>query len=398
MKEINDIFKYSNKVSLTKDEKEGIRHMLEARMNMGPVRVGLLERLKYQRSIKTKLKLMPLILALMLTFSGGAALAANSALPGDFLYPVKVGMNEKIRGALAFTGEAEAGYQGDLAIRRIEEIEQLVAEGKLEVALQEKIEERFEKHSETTLNLIEELEAKGNFEAAAAVGARFEASLEAHDELIARISDNGELIKARLESTLQRINSRLDVATKARVDAQARLEAGGDEVKARVEASVEAHAQNSQRAIDAAKDNFTKYEARLSDRIKTAVQSKIASAEEVHAKGMANLSAGNFVDAFVDFQSSLSFTHQANVMMKSWVSFDVRFNNDDRTGDRDDSKDEDEDEDEDKDESDDDESDDDKDGREDDDDDDKGVKIEGDVDLNVNGANGSVSGQVNLES
>src|SRR3989344_8481829 len=406
MKEVKDIFKYSNKISLTQDEKEGIKRTLQAYVDMNPVRVGLSERIKYQRSkTKIKFKLMPLILALLLTFSGGTALAANSALPGDLLYPVKIGINEKIRGVLAFTSEAEAGYQGDLAVRRIEEIEQLIAEGKLEVTLKEKIEENFEKHSENTLNLIEELEAKGNFEAAAAVGARFEASLKAHDELIARISDNSEFIRARLESTLERLNSRLDVAARARIDAEARLESGESESKNRVEATIEAKVQQSERAIDSAKNDFDQYESKLSDRIKTEVRSRIKSAEESHAQGLIDLGNKDFVAAFIDFQSSLSLTHQAKVMIKSWMSFEVRFNKDDNASDRDDLEDRDdsEDEDEDKDESDDgDKSDDDDEKDEsddrdsDDEDDESDVKIEGDVDLNVNGLNGRVNSRVGI--
>ena len=397
MKEVKDIFKYSNKISLTQSEKESVKHILQAHIEMSPVRVGLWERLKYQRS-QNKFKLMPLILAILLTFSGGTALAANSALPGDLLYPVKVGMNEKIRGVLAFTSEAEAGYQGDLAARRIEEIEQLIAEGKLEVALKEKIEESFEKHSEKTLNLIEELEAKGNFEAAAAVGARFEASLKAHDELIARISDNSEFIRVRLESTLERLNSRLDVAARARIDAETRLESGESESKNRVEATIEAKIQQSERAIDSTQDDFDQYESKLSDRIKTEVESRIKSAEESHAKGVINLEAGDFVAAFIDFQNSLSLTHQAHVMIKSWMSFEVRFNKDDNASDREELEDRDDGEDEDEDKSDDgDKSDDDEnknDDRGSDDDDESDVKIKGDVNLNVNGLNGRVDSRL----
>ena len=400
MKEVKDIFKYSNKISLTQNEKESVKRILQAHIDMSHVRVGLWERLKHQRSIKTKFKLMPLILAILLTFSGGTALAANSALPGDLLYPVKVGMNEKIRGVLAFTSEAEAGYQGDLAVRRIEEIEQLIAEGKLEVTLKEKIEENFEKHSEKTLNLIEELEAKGNFEAAAAVGARFEASLKAHDELIARISDNSEFIRARLESTLQRLKSRLEITSKAKEDAEGRLESGESEANNRVEATIEAKVEQSERAISSVKDDFSKYESKLSDRIKTEVESRIKSAEESHAEGVINLEAGDFVAAFIDFQNSLSMTHQAKVMIKSWMSFEVRFNKDDNASDRDDLEDRDDGEDEDKDESDDgDKLDDDEDennDRDGDEDEDKSdVKIEGDIDLNVNGLNGRVNSQLN---
>ncbi|MCR4261059.1 MAG: DUF5667 domain-containing protein [Candidatus Colwellbacteria bacterium] len=406
MKGIKDIFKHSDKISLAHSEREGIKRTLLAHIDMSPVRVGLWGRLKYQRSqTQTKFKLMPLVLALLLTFSGGTALAANSSLPGDFLYPVKVGMNEQIRGALAFTGEAKAGYQGDLAMKRIEEIEQLVAEGDIEVVLKEKIEERFEKHSEKTLSLIEELEAKGNFEAAAAVGARFEASLEAHNELIARISDDSDAIKARIESTLQRLRARLDVATKARVEAEARLESGGSEARARVGATIEANEEQSERAIVSAKDNFTKYESKLSDLAKTAVQSKITSAEEMHASGIANLEAGNLVDAFVDFQNAFSLTHQANVMMKSWMSFDARLHSNDRPWDRDgsdDSRDEDEDRDDDDDEDGQDDNDqsrrdDDEDDKDDNDDDGVDVEIEGDVDLDINGVGGQANGRIDID-
>src|SRR5436309_3366576 len=62
------------------------------------------------------------ILALM---GGGTSLAAQNALPGDFLYPVKVNVNENIVAGLAFTAEAKAKVETDLAERRLEEAAEL---------------------------------------------------------------------------------------------------------------------------------------------------------------------------------------------------------------------------------------------------------------------------------
>ena len=54
-------------------------------------------------------KLMPiaLILTLAVLASTGVSLAAEQALPGDFLYPIKVGVNERVQASLAATPKAK---------------------------------------------------------------------------------------------------------------------------------------------------------------------------------------------------------------------------------------------------------------------------------------------------
>ncbi|HEY4489675.1 MAG TPA: hypothetical protein VJC12_00265 [Candidatus Paceibacterota bacterium] len=62
-------------------------------------------------------------LVLVLFFSTGAlSVFAEKALPGDFLYPLKTGVTEQVRGWLAVSSEDKAEWQLTLAERRYQEM------------------------------------------------------------------------------------------------------------------------------------------------------------------------------------------------------------------------------------------------------------------------------------
>ena len=72
-----------------------------------------------------------LLIALMVA-GGGTVTAASGALPGDALYPVKIHVNETVRSALAVGANAQARLEAELLMERVDEAEQLAAEGELE--------------------------------------------------------------------------------------------------------------------------------------------------------------------------------------------------------------------------------------------------------------------------
>ena len=74
---------------------------------------------------------MPIAIFLILFISVGTSFAAQGALPGDFLYPIKTEVNENVRTAFAFGADAEANLQADLLEERLEEAQTLHTEGKL---------------------------------------------------------------------------------------------------------------------------------------------------------------------------------------------------------------------------------------------------------------------------
>src|SRR3989344_1027595 len=70
--------------------------------------------------------------ALSLVMIFGVSSAANNALPGDILYNVKVGVNEKVLGLLQVSDESKAQYEIQLAETRLEEIEKVSSRNNLD--------------------------------------------------------------------------------------------------------------------------------------------------------------------------------------------------------------------------------------------------------------------------
>src|SRR3989338_2663664 len=108
--------------------RERMRAHLFEYAKMRPVREGAQP--SSQRSVQNQfaaflashIRPMPVIAALLVVaISGGTVAAAETALPGDVLYPVKVHVTEEVQAALATTPKARAGGGGARAARRLGE-------------------------------------------------------------------------------------------------------------------------------------------------------------------------------------------------------------------------------------------------------------------------------------
>ena len=85
----------------------------------------------------------------------GTVSAAQGALPGDLLYPVKVSVNEKVEIALAPTPAAKVEVQVRLAERRIDEARELSVRGRLDDKTAKTLTDDFDEHSAQALALTE---------------------------------------------------------------------------------------------------------------------------------------------------------------------------------------------------------------------------------------------------
>ena len=75
---------------------------------------------------------MPIAILIAVVIGGGTSFAAQGAVPGDFLYPVKTEVNESVRSAFTFGADAEARLQAKLIEERTSEAKELEARGELE--------------------------------------------------------------------------------------------------------------------------------------------------------------------------------------------------------------------------------------------------------------------------
>lgn len=131
-----------------------------------------------------------LSLAILLIATGGTSLAAESALPGDFLYKVKLGLNEQVRGLTAVTPEAKAKFALEVTDRRLKEVALLSSKGLLNAETSSIIQSELLKQAGQIKNQVASLVSTNNIRSAQEISLNFESSLRAHELILEKISSN----------------------------------------------------------------------------------------------------------------------------------------------------------------------------------------------------------------
>ncbi len=190
---MNDFFKQlhteGQKVRLSEAEKSAMRERLLAHIGGAePLRPQAPARpvaSPYARLFPARV-LAPMLALLVIVAGSGTAAAAQGALPGDRLYPVKVGFNEKVEEAFAVGTEAKVQVKVALAERRIEEAETLAAEGRLTEEMADALAEKFDKHIREAENFSLDLAAREPA-TAAKLSVEFDSALAAHGAILEKL-------------------------------------------------------------------------------------------------------------------------------------------------------------------------------------------------------------------
>jgi hypothetical protein len=136
-------------------------------------------------------KFVPALAALVLLVStGGVSIAAERALPGDFLYSLKVNMNEGVRGLVAVTPEAKAKFALEVTDRRLKEAALLSTQGKLDQKATSIIQREITKQASQVKNQVASLVATNNLRSAQEIALNFESALRTHEFILQKLSDN----------------------------------------------------------------------------------------------------------------------------------------------------------------------------------------------------------------
>lgn len=123
---------------------------------------------------------------MLLVALGGTVYAAEGALPGDTLYPIKTEVNERVRTALAVTDEAKVRLEMRLMERRLEEAEKLSIRTKVSPSARELATQNMEKYAKRVETRIGRLEEKGKDDKALAVAQDFSDIIRKHERILQR--------------------------------------------------------------------------------------------------------------------------------------------------------------------------------------------------------------------
>jgi len=189
-------------------------------IDMKPVRIhDAARQRKYARNktggllfFNTNHMFAKIALMLVIAVTGGTSVAAESALPGDSLYGVKIHVNENVRGAVSLSTEAKAKWHAKRAERRTEEARALEAKGELNAETQAMIRTNIESHTQQAMEGAVLLETQGNVQAASAIQADVQTTLDIGSTLLGETINIRESVQAEETSTLQ---TQLGTGTKA---------------------------------------------------------------------------------------------------------------------------------------------------------------------------------------
>lgn len=191
MNDIKDIFaNLRQDLELTSEERSLMRSELE-RLTNAPATVMVAVPSPFAFLFDPP-KAFAFALLVLIIGGGSTSLAATGSLPGDTLYGVKLGVNERLERALAVSSEAKADVEVRHAQERLQEVELLAAKGSVdEVTLdiaEAKLEEHVARADEAAKDLVEE----GNEGAADAIHAKIATALTAHADIIRSQSDDAD--------------------------------------------------------------------------------------------------------------------------------------------------------------------------------------------------------------
>lgn len=274
---------------------------------------------------------MPAVfLALVLALSGGTAAAASDTLPGDFLYPYKLHVNENVRSFFALSEEARADLAVDLASRRLNEAERLALRQELSAEHHAMLEARFQDRIEHMQAIITDLEAEGKTEAAAELSAKLEAMLKAHEEILSKLEAKaqaeGEVnaeakINSGLGPLLKNIRMRHGAAMEQRAELEAKLE--GSDADDRAEVMSEIHIRQAEQKLNLAQNTLVRAEGKISADSKARAEGYINTANELLVQAKTKSEAQEFSEAIRLALEAQAQALNAELLLKAYLRLDA---------------------------------------------------------------------------
>jgi hypothetical protein len=134
------------------------------------------------------------IVLLLLVTGGGATFAAEGALPGDLLYPMKIYVNESVQGVLKVGDARKAKWEAEKTVRRLEEAESLATEGRLSTTTIEAIKVHVEESVSEFHVIVERARERETSEEEKEeiehVHADFDATLDTHAQILSTMGES----------------------------------------------------------------------------------------------------------------------------------------------------------------------------------------------------------------
>lgn len=321
-------------IKLKNDSKERIKSELYSFMQKNPVMGSLNTRhIKWneKRSLNIRrilLNPMPIVLIIALLLGGGTTFAAEQSLPGDVLYPVKVSVNEGVRGWFAVSDGAEARLNARLAERRLEEAEELASDDRLDDSTRSEVESRFRMHAEKIKEAVNNLDDDPDKRSEVfGISSDFEASLRAHEGIIFTLSNQKKGIGNDLTSILAAIRSETGAIQIINEDMEDRVVSIGSIVSDEKMKDVAERKMKEAREKIAEVKKYIERKYGANDTVEREdVENKLKIAEDLFGDGVSYFDSGEYNMALVAFQKASNTAHRILIILMGEKKYQISVN------------------------------------------------------------------------
>ncbi|HEY4508995.1 MAG TPA: DUF5667 domain-containing protein [Candidatus Paceibacterota bacterium] len=207
-----EIFKKIKKETLTEEEKTEGLLVLENFIKTNPIeyvetknrpiKSPYLSKSPYFNMffMRQKMFVSAGIAVLFIFITGGTVFAANSSLPGDILYPVKIHLNEKVESLVAVGAKAQTEVKIKHTIERLKEAEELSDQNKLDENNAPEIEKNFSTRTKEVSQDVAKIKDSGDEKSAIELNAGLKQFLDKHQEIILKLGEKQEEKEQRNKS------------------------------------------------------------------------------------------------------------------------------------------------------------------------------------------------------
>lgn len=263
----------------------------------------------------------------LFVFLGGISFAAEYALPGNILYPIKINVNEELRSLTGFSSEDRAGWEAKRAERRLREAQELALLGRLEGDVREELESRFETHLKNARKNISQIRIFGQLEEANQIASSFESALRAHRRVLARIeevdeekriNDIGTFSFPEIEEKPLVAPSRIDRSLEELSELRANLEEEmrlGDRVHTKEH--VQAKIKEAQDILEQAKKSLDLAKGIINESVISEIEIEIQIAKKVFEWAKEHAEEENNTEAIIFLQEVARRAQETQVSLKT---------------------------------------------------------------------------------
>ncbi len=300
--EIAAQIKAATKIRMDEAARERTRALLSEYVKMRPIRTTepTIESVPVYNRFSTffmRHSMPALTAVLILVVSGGTAAAAEGALPGDILYPIKVHVSEEVRATLAVSSKAKADWEVHRAERRLEEAATLALSGQLNDVARAEIDTNLDAHVKSAGENRDQLENENEVSDASEVATDIEAVLFARENILhgargAKISTQAKVSADAINTMSARVGLQEVRRDESRKDTESETETKGNRAaaKARIEAT--------KKFLDRSSD-------RLSQNARKQAKERLEAAAEAFSSGDTDEAHGDKGGASANFNSAL---------------------------------------------------------------------------------------------